>query len=132
MINLNRLVIPIRIVFWLFFIFITYKFLTPSPDTGIEIPNLDKIAHFGIFWILTSLAYFSYKINTKLQILIWTLYGLAIEFLQGLTPTRSPEFLDFIADMIGVLAALLILRWLNRFELFKQFQSENRHDKYHN
>ena len=132
MINLNRLAIPIRIVFWLFFIFITYKFLTPSPDTGIETPNLDKIAHFGIFWILTSLAYFSYKINTKLQILIWTLYGLAIEFLQGLTPTRSPEFLDFIADMIGVLAALLILRWLNRFELFKQFQSANRHDEYHN
>ena len=129
--NLNRLIIPIRIVFWLFFIFITYKFLTPSPHSGIDVPYLDKIAHFGIFGILTSLAYFSYKINTKLQILLWTIYGVAIEFLQGLTPARSAEFLDFVADMLGVLAALLVIHWLNRFELFKQFQSGNRHGEFH-
>ena len=129
MINLNRLITPIRIVFWLFFIFITYKFLTPSPHFDIEISHLDKIAHFGIFGILTSLAYFGYRINTKLQILIWTIYGVAIEFLQGLTPARSAEFLDFVADMFGVFAALLVIHWLNRFEKFKQFQSENNHEQ---
>lgn len=98
-----------RAAFWSFFIFITYKFLAPGIDTGIKIPHLDKLAHFGVFTVLTGLLHFSYKLTAKRQLYIWAIYGAGIEFLQGLTPTRSPEFLDFIADMFGVIAVLLIL-----------------------
>lgn len=98
-----------RITFWSFLIFITYKFLAPGIDSGINIPHLDKLAHFVIFALLAGLVHFSYKLNTQLQLFIWAIYGVGIELLQGLTPTRSPEILDFVADMLGVIVTLLIL-----------------------
>ena len=42
-------------------------------------------------------------------------YGVLIEVLQYVLPTnRSPEFWDFVADAIGALMAILILRFIFR------------------
>ena len=101
-----------RIAFWSFFIFITYKFLAPSTHSGIEIPHLDKLAHFVVFALLSGLVHFGYQLNDKMQLLTWTIYGAGIEFLQGLTPARSPEVLDFVADMLGVIVALVLVKKL--------------------
>lgn len=50
--------------------------------------------------------------------LVFTLglaYGLLVEFLQFLLPTnRSPELADFIADALGSIAAIGILKWIFR------------------
>lgn len=53
----------------------------------------------------------AFKLNQRPNIwtifLLGTLYGLLIEVLQFILPTnRSPELFDFIADMIGALAAI--------------------------
>lgn len=47
-------------------------------------------------------------------IFIWgSFYGLIIEFLQFLVPTnRNPEALDLVADMLGAMAAIFLLRYL--------------------
>lgn len=47
--------------------------------------------------------------------------GGALELLQGLTPTRTPELLDLAADTIGVLIGLalsmtVLTRWCERIE----------------
>jgi len=56
----------------------------------------------------------AFKMNKKPNLLtvffLGTMYGLLIEVLQFILPTnRSPELLDFIADMTGALVAIGVL-----------------------
>jgi len=39
-------------------------------------------------------------------------YGAVIEVLQSLTPTRSAEWLDLLADAVGILLARVLMRLL--------------------
>lgn len=51
--------------------------------------------------------------NLWIVFFLGSFYGLLIEFLQFLLPTnRSPETLDFIADMFGALFAIWLLHLL--------------------
>ena len=40
--------------------------------------------------------------------------GLLIEWLQSFTPTRSTEMADILADVAGILPAVLLLYWQGR------------------
>jgi VanZ family protein len=82
------------------------------PSSGIpkfKIPNIDKIAHFGFFFvqsILVSLIlYLQTKFNYMPIVLISTLlsfvYGGSIELLQQAYFNRTCDVLDLIADVTG-------------------------------
>ena len=68
------------------------------------------------------LAYGYYKQNAGLSglgllgiVLVVTLYGLAIEFIQKyLVPNRSFDMMDVLADGTGAAMGALIFRWIGK------------------
>ena len=69
----------------------------------------DKLLHFGAFVVLTAIASFAYpKIRPLIMLLCLSALGLGIEFLQSLPMIkRSPEGLDFLADLAGISLTLV-------------------------
>jgi len=95
--------------------------LARTPSTHIPnfvIPHLDKILHFGMYFLLTSLFLYEAKIQSiskidakKMLLLIFlltTFYGGLMELLQAtLSSTRHGDWYDFLANTAGVVAAIL-------------------------
>lgn len=83
----------------------------------INIPYIDKIVHFGMYFGLMSVIILENRktlkdINTLMLIaLIPLVYGILIEFMQtAFTSTRTGNFFDALADFTGILASALL--WL--------------------
>ena len=96
--------------------------LMPSENLGsLELFSYDKLGHFSIFFIWTflfalSVATFKNR-QTPLIVIFLTgsLFGIAIEILQYMTPYgRSANIFDAAADIAGSLAAVLLLRYLQK------------------
>lgn len=94
-------------------------FFTLSPTSGAptwtaNIPHFDKLAHIGVFLILSFLCMNSYRnINFRAilpyAVLSYCLVlGVTIEYIQATIPGRSCEILDVLADFgggaVGILA----------------------------
>ena len=94
----------------------------------IPIPHFDKIAHFGMYFILTSILILDFSAsvigtkNTKLNIkimfyvLIFSLsYGILMELMQEFVfEKRSASFYDFLANALGSFIAMFGKKyWLN-------------------
>ena len=102
--------------------------LSPSDKLSeINIWDYDKIAHFVLFAVWTFLYGIVRAIRKKRApnlIIVFTLgltYGLLVETLQFILPTnRSPELLDFIADGLGSLVAVFLLKLM-----FKNLPKQN-------
>lgn len=83
------------------------------PQTGIQlIHNMDKVQHCLAYFILTlSWLFTFYKTPTKkyIIILLCIILGIIIEILQyALTNYRTGDYIDVIANSIGVLLALFV------------------------
>jgi VanZ family protein len=88
-----------------------------------EMPNIgivweDKIIHviayyvFGISLILFLIAninYSNFKIIVILTLIIGSLYAFSDELHQYYVPGRSPEILDWIADLLGIIIAVIFV-----------------------
>ena len=85
--------------------------ITPSSGNTPQIPFLDKILHFFIFFVLTFILDFCTRKPLKEQINIISLliaFGIFIEVSQYFSATRLAEFLDWISDSLGVLVYLFL------------------------
>jgi VanZ family protein len=86
----------------------------PAP----EIPNVDKLAHFGAYAVLGALLAFAAAragVPVAVAVLIGVLYGVSDEIHQMYVPGRSPDVLDWAADAAGVITACyLYTRWRSR------------------
>ncbi len=86
--------------------------LIKMPETGIKIKNIDKVYHSFAYFTLTIAWLFTfYRKPTKkyLIVILCILFGIIIELLQSnLTIYRTGDFLDVIANSLGVLLALMI------------------------
>ncbi len=90
----------------------------------------DKIEHFGAYGLLGVFLYLNLLFQEKIEILkkfpatftvfIASIYGLLDELHQLFVPGRSCEFLDWTADFLGVLTAVIIIGYL--IKKFKQFE----------
>ena len=120
----------IKLLVWTFIIF--YICLSPSeeiPKTKIfEIPYFDKIVHFGIYFVFSLI--FTIILESKkknhqniyiFNVSMTILFGGLIEILQHYLPIeRSADFYDFMADLFGTIAAVVIylntklLKWTNK------------------
>lgn len=93
---------------WLIVAVIVYFSLAPQvPDIGIE--DGDKLEHLLAYASLMawwSQLYISSPSRRKLGLACLAL-GAAMELAQGLTPARSPDLLDLLANATGIL-----LGWL--------------------
>lgn len=94
-------------------------------DLLLNIPHFDKLVHFGLFFILaTFLLSESNKLRKQegltryailVAIIVSTIYGLIIELVQYLfLPSRSGSLYDFVANVLGALAAIAAYRLVNR------------------
>jgi hypothetical protein len=94
-----------------------------NPDTNLNFfPNIDKLVHFGLFFILCFLwgTYFFSKKDLSQQAknkwffilpLLAILDGIGIEFLQKLPVIhRDFEWFDALADGIGAVAGILFAK----------------------
>ncbi|MEO2267137.1 VanZ family protein [Pseudoalteromonas pernae] len=74
-------------------------------------PHVDKVAHFGIFFILAFIMDKAFKIPLVAQIVLLCAYGAAIEWMQDMLPYRQASVGDFIADASGA-ASYFVLHYL--------------------
>ncbi|WP_375206987.1 VanZ family protein [Hyphococcus sp.] len=124
-----------RVLFGLLFALVTYLTLTPNPDDvepGFAVtrwissllfgdPKLaDKVAHFlayaalGAMAVWAHLSLFGRRLGAALALAV---YGVFLEWLQGVGGVRSPELADAVANGLGALsgaAGAVILNHLIR------------------
>jgi|TARA_B100001059_G_scaffold25548_1_gene20533 VanZ family protein len=71
-------------------------------------PHVDKVAHFGIFFILAIIMDKAFKLPLYTQVLLLAGYGAAIEIMQDALPYRQASLGDFIADFAGAATYFLL------------------------
>ena len=100
-----------RVLGWLGIVFTLVVSLMP-PALGDDSGHADKIVHlFGYALLTFWWAQLVIRQRWKLAIAV-VLFGVTIELLQGLTPTRHPDLLDALANSAGVLLGWLAARLL--------------------
>lgn len=108
------------VIYWPAIFIATHIPLT-IPSLLFEFRISDKILHFAAYFILVFLLWFTInpnkKVNWKKAVVWWILlvvvwYGVFDEWLQGYVG-RNPNIQDFMADLAGAVAALLILTVFN-------------------
>lgn len=76
------------------------------------LPGIDKLVHAGLFGILTWLALQARERDRGIYLPSWVLvlclalFGAADEWLQRLVPGRGADFMDWMADIVGILIAV--------------------------
>ncbi|MCE5347937.1 MAG: VanZ family protein [Bacteroidales bacterium] len=104
-------------------LFILYLSLTNSSTfekvSIFTIPFIDKIVHFGMYFIFMSVIIFENRktlINIRFLLLaaiIPLFYGVLMEILQAVfTTSRSGSIYDVIANLTGILVSILIWLWV--------------------
>lgn len=97
---------------------LTWESVTAVPSVGPAWLSFDKLAHFMVFGLLaTTIARLELTKRWKLLGPLWaivlvSIYGMGTEFLQSLTPDRSMEYGDWVADTLGAAVAVVAyLEW---------------------
>ena len=104
----------IKAIFWIFSF--TVLVLSAMPGSiNHSIQHLDKFAHFGTFFLLSILMLLAYKLNRPFftTLLVMAIFGLGIEVLHLYVPRRVFSMYDFAADLLGIMAALILFRILS-------------------
>jgi VanZ family protein len=104
----------IKLIFWIFAIAVLILSAMPG-SINHSIQHLDKLAHIGTFFLLSILLLFAYTLSRPFitAALIMTLFGFGIEVLHLYVPRRVFSLYDFAADLLGIMAALIVFRILS-------------------
>ena len=94
-------------------------FGTMVPGMGhfeIQLPHLDKVAHFALFFFFSINICFRYQSDRRLEVMLWAIFfGLMTEVIQQFIPGRDMDLYDGIADVFGVIMG---------FYAYKHFQKQ--------
>lgn len=123
--NLNKKYLPLLTganLLWILVIFALCA-MPPQdvPEPGIEIPHLDKVVHFGMFFIMSLLICYrferpSLKSIYGIAIGFSFLYGGLIEILQHYFFNRGGDVLDLLADVAGGVAGCALFPTVKKIE----------------
>ena len=103
-------------ILWVVIIFILCAMPSDDiPDPHWNIPHLDKVVHFGMYFVLSILLIFPLEEYSCLKlsriyliaILVALIYGGGIEILQANFFNRSGDVWDLVADVSGGIAGCL-------------------------
>lgn len=102
-------------IFWLLWLAATAVMLLPANDLP-TVNIWDKAEHATTFAVLMAAAWFAYQHRFAVKKLaVWLVcYGITIECIQHFVPTRSFSVLDMVADSVGVLLILFLVRALEK------------------
>lgn len=108
--------IAFRVLSIFVFVLLSYLLLIEMQPSTPLVPWLDKIQHIIAFGGLSGVAMLGFpKQRLKLALLI-AIYGGVMEFLQGwLTQTRQPGLVDWLADLVGIVLAMVVVTYLLRW-----------------
>lgn len=121
--NHKNILIGANIV-WILIIFILCAMPGEDiPDPHLNIPHLDKVVHFGMFFIMSLLlsyplerhSSFSMKKIYTIAILVALGYGGLIEILQHYFFNRGGDVWDLLADIAGGVAGCICYPLSKRF-----------------
>lgn len=130
MLNMHNILVKLKrnprilyaslILYWVILIILTTVPTTSLPKVGIS----DKLQHFFAYFVLALLLnssflvqrkyQFSFNVKSLLSLLIVVLYAIFDEVHQYFIPGRFCEFSDFIADVLGGIAGVLLVYFLFR------------------
>ncbi len=100
-----------------------FSFPEDTIDLGVRIPNIDKLVHFGFYFMMVILGCFflreiaNHRIGLVKAILSMTVfaivYGMILEVLQHtITTERSGDIWDFLANSAGALVGGILIKWV--------------------
>ena len=109
---LHKRFIPL-LLFALFFLGITYLADIGSFPTHLKsVPYYDSIGHFLLFGIYAFLAQCAFKgkkyFHIPLGTTLVTLYAIADELLQKLSPNRTFDISDLLCGLLGITVATIL------------------------
>ena len=100
---------------------ILFATLSPSdgiPQFEIPIPHFDKVVHFVLFGVHSFLV--SASVASKHWIFVSLMLGLALavstEMLQYYVPGRQSDWLDLLADVVGMAIGMLSIYFVKKNE----------------
>ena len=96
----------VRFVFWISVSGISILALVSPAIVSPVMVFSDKIMHAGAFFVLGTLALWAYPDSKKIVFIGLLLYGGVIELAQSTIANRSPEWMDWLADILGLAFAL--------------------------
>lgn len=92
--------------------------LMPADDVpSVSIPHMDKLVHAGMFAFLTLCFYGEYFFEKRKMpplFFSWILlevFAITTEVLQYLAEGRSCDIKDFLADTLGIIIVIVIMRY---------------------
>lgn len=110
---MNRVIY--KVLFSVIIIICTALFFKEVSTKSIAIGHIDKVAHFGVFFVLTAILSKALKAPIWFYVCVLGIYGAGVELVQGTLPHRQASFADFIADVAGIIAYLVIYHfWQQR------------------
>lgn len=101
----------LRRIFWCLIIAVITLALLPSNASQPPFALADKVAHAIAFFIVTIIGFRAYPSQWWYVTLALIGLGASIEIAQGYTATRSQEWEDFLADIVGIAAAAIAHRF---------------------
>lgn len=95
---------------------LTYLLLIELPPASHPWPWWDKVQHVVAFGGLTVLSLLAFPNRAVAIVIVTGIYGAVMEVLQGLlTATRQPGLVDWLADMLGVALAVIVMLVFNQW-----------------
>jgi len=79
----------------------TALFAKEIKPSGIYIDHADKVAHFGVFFVLAFITHHATRSPIWFQLCLLIGYGVTIEYMQSALPYRQASIGDFVADVVG-------------------------------
>ncbi len=106
----------LKLLFVLLLAFEIYASLAPIDDSGVDLPHIDKLAHFFMHWVNVCFAAVAFIKQRSFMIAAIVLFflGPAIELMQGTLPHRDASLADQLANTLGFLAGWLTARYFLR------------------
>ena len=99
-----------RALFWLMCLAVLAGALAPQADSPQLFALADKVVHTLTFAALALVGLRAYPTNLLVICILLIALGGLIEIVQGYTSTRSQEWEDFLADILGVGLGTLLAR----------------------
>lgn len=115
-----------RIIFLLLLITLSAAFLMQVSTGAVpRFEHADKVVHFGAFFVLALTFHRAFPIPIWAALIVLTLYGVAIEWLQEMLPYRDASLGDLVADALGAAAYYAIAYWYYRRQKKGRVQNLN-------
>ena len=100
--------------FYILFFISLFLFFAPLEDDGPEIfPNLDKVAHFSIFFLMTIFLIVG-RLKKNYALIFSISYALFTEIVQIFLSYRTGSIFDFVSDILGITFAIFFISLLEK------------------